>query len=85
MLTIAIMKHTCEMETNLIVFLQNQYFKAYKQAKRRDDDISIVNAAFFLTLEGKKIKSLAISYGGMAPTTLLATKASLSLVGKWVL
>jgi xanthine dehydrogenase/oxidase len=34
----------------------NQYFLAYKQAKRRDDDIAIVNAAFNLTLVENKVK-----------------------------
>jgi xanthine dehydrogenase iron-sulfur cluster and FAD-binding subunit A len=43
-----------------------------------------VNAAFCLTLDGKTIKRLALSYGGMAATTVMATKTAASLVGKWV-
>ena len=35
---------------------ENQHFVAYKQAKRRDDDIAIVNAAFNVTLSGGKIE-----------------------------
>jgi len=34
---------------------ENQHFLAYKQAKRRDDDIAIVNAAFNLTLDQNKV------------------------------
>ena len=32
---------------------KNEYFVAYKQARRREDDIAIVNGAFFYTLSGK--------------------------------
>lgn len=34
---------------------KNEYFKAYKQSKRRDDDISIVNAAFWITIANNNI------------------------------
>ncbi|XP_039283580.1 xanthine dehydrogenase [Nilaparvata lugens] len=61
---------------------ENQYFKAYKQAKRREDDIAIVNAAFNLTMDGDKVKSLVISFGGMAPTTVIATKTGQWAAGK---
>ena len=37
---------------------QNQYFMAYKQSKRRDDDIAIVNAAFNLTISNNKVEKL---------------------------
>nr|QEO19118.1 rosy [Limnogonus franciscanus] len=60
----------------------NQYFKAYKQAKRRDDDIAIVNAAFNLKLNGLKIEKLTMSYGGMAPTTIMAHKTGDQLLGR---
>ena len=30
---------------------ENEYFVAYKQSRRRDDDIAIVNAAFFIEFE----------------------------------
>jgi xanthine dehydrogenase/oxidase len=44
---------------------------SYKQAKRRDDDIAIVNAAFKVTLdENYVISKLNLSYGGLAPTTI---------------
>ncbi|XP_059473955.1 xanthine dehydrogenase [Neocloeon triangulifer] len=61
----------------------NQHFVAFKQAKRRDDDIAIVNAAFNLTLDqNKKVESLQVAFGGMAPTTILAAKTSAALQGR---
>ncbi|CAH1406870.1 unnamed protein product [Nezara viridula] len=75
-----------EDEILLAIFIpfteKNQYFKAYKQAKRRDDDIAIVNAAFNVTLNGNKITNINISYGGMAPTTILTKKTASLLIGK---
>nr|QEO19120.1 rosy [Oiovelia cunucunumana] len=62
--------------------INGQHFKAYKQAKRRDDDIAIVNAAFNLILNESKIEQLVISYGGMAPTTILAQKTADKLKGR---
>lgn len=63
---------------------KNQYFYAYKQAKRRDDDIAIVNGAFNVTFqEGTNIvEKASFSYGGMAPTTVLATKTAEYFIGK---
>ncbi|KAJ3128358.1 hypothetical protein HK098_004605 [Nowakowskiella sp. JEL0407] len=63
-----------------------EYVKAYKQAKRRDDDIAIVNScikvAFTQTEEGFVVKDATLAFGGMAPTTVVAKKSSASLVGK---
>uniref|UniRef100_A0A336MDC5 Xanthine dehydrogenase n=1 Tax=Culicoides sonorensis TaxID=179676 RepID=A0A336MDC5_CULSO len=63
---------------------KNQYFYAYKQAKRRDDDIAIVNGAFNVTFEDGTniVRKAAFSYGGMAPTTVLAMKTAEYFVGK---
>eukprot|EP00090_Calanus_glacialis_P022255 TRINITY_DN34353_c0_g1_i1.p1 TRINITY_DN34353_c0_g1~~TRINITY_DN34353_c0_g1_i1.p1 ORF type:complete len:1353 (-),score=369.93 TRINITY_DN34353_c0_g1_i1:172-4230(-) len=61
---------------------QNQYFIAYKQAKRRDDDIAIVNSAFNITVADNLIDDIKMAFGGMAPTTKLAVKSSKSLIGK---
>lgn len=62
----------------------NQHFIAYKQAKRRDDDIAIVNGAFNISFQpGTDIVEQAhLSFGGMAPTTVLAKKTGAALVGK---
>lgn len=62
---------------------ENSHVVAYKQAKRRDDDIAIVNAAFYITFDAnRKVKSATMAFGGMGPTTLLATKTSKLLEGK---
>ena len=65
---------------------EDQYFIAYKQARRRDDDIAIVNMALNVFFEpGTDIVHKAfLAFGGMAPTTVLARKTSETMVGrKW--
>lgn len=59
--------------------------KAYKQAKRKDDDIAIVTAAFKVRLDDHgKVENISMAYGGMAPMTVLARKTQEALVGqKW--
>ena len=52
----------------------NEYFQAYKQAKRRDDDIAIVNTAFRMVMKGTLVKDTTFCYGGLAPTSKLAIK-----------
>lgn len=61
----------------------NQYFYAYKQARRRDDDIAIVNSAINVTFEDNSliIKNINLAFGGMAPTTVSAEKTKQSLIG----
>lgn len=64
--------------------LQEQYFYAYKQAKRRDDDIAIVNMASNVEFNPgtNTIKDISLAFGGMAPTTVLAMKTKNKLIGK---
>ena len=55
----------------------NEYVRVYKQARRRDDDISIVNACFrieFDFIDKIRIKKVWAAYGGMAATTVWATQ-----------
>jgi xanthine dehydrogenase/oxidase len=62
---------------------KGEHFQAYKQSKRKDDDIAIVNAALRVSLSGSHdVESADLVYGGMAPTTISAKKASEYLVGK---
>ncbi|KAL6258955.1 hypothetical protein P5V15_008880 [Pogonomyrmex californicus] len=65
---------------------ENQYFIAYKQAKRRDDDIAIVNMAlnvYFIPTTGI-VQDVYIAFGGMAPTTILARQTCQKIIGrKW--
>ncbi|XP_076621123.1 xanthine dehydrogenase rosy isoform X1 [Colletes latitarsis] len=65
---------------------QNQYFIAYKQARRRDDDITIVNMALnvFFVPETNIVQKAYLAFGGMAPTTVLARKTCETIIGrKW--
>lgn len=63
---------------------ENQYFLAYKQAKRRDDDIAIVNIALDVKfIPGTdEVKALNMAFGGMAPTVAMASNTSALAVGK---
>ncbi|CAH1710177.1 unnamed protein product [Chironomus riparius] len=62
----------------------DQHFLAYKQAKRRDDDIAIVNAAINIKFEdsAKIIKEAKLAFGGMASTIVLATKTAEEMISK---
>lgn len=62
----------------------DQYFIAYKQAKRRDDDIAIVNMALNVTFKTGRdvVANLHVAFGGMAPTIVLAPKTSAQVNGK---
>ncbi|CAK9809030.1 Xanthine dehydrogenase [Anthophora quadrimaculata] len=65
---------------------KNQYFVAYKQARRRDDDIAIVNMALnvFFKPETNIVDKAYLAFGGMAPTTVLARKTCETIIGrKW--
>lgn len=65
------------------VTAENEYFIAYKQAKRKDDDIAIVNAALCVKLDTfHVVEGVNLVYGGMAPTTIAAKKAMAYLIGK---
>ena len=50
-----------------IPIFKKNIFKAYKVSKRIDDDISSVCGSFNLEIVNKKIKTIRIAYGGMAP------------------
>jgi xanthine dehydrogenase/oxidase len=57
--------------------------KAYKQAKRKDDDIAIVTSGFRVKLDGDGVvQDAAFAVGGMAPTTVMADKAQQGVMGK---
>ena len=62
-----------------------EYLRPFKQARRREDDISIVTSGMRIRLvpeDGKwMIKDAALAFGGMAPTTVLAPKTAAVLVG----
>ncbi|MBC3932558.1 xanthine dehydrogenase small subunit [Undibacterium curvum] len=57
-------------------------FRTYKLAKRYDQDISAVCAAFSTRLVDNKLQQVRIAYGGMAATPKRATQAELALEGQ---
>ncbi|XP_061745952.1 xanthine dehydrogenase/oxidase isoform X2 [Nerophis ophidion] len=63
---------------------KHQFVSAFKQSPRREDDISIVTAAMSVTFTAgtSVVEDLKLSYGGMAATTLLATKTAGQLLGR---
>ena len=62
---------------------KGEFLRAYKQAKRKDDDIAITNAALRVSLdESNMVENSSLVYGGMAPTTVSAKKAMSYLQGK---
>lgn len=77
----------CYVIACMFVAFQNEYLLGYKQARRRDDDIAIVNAGMRVVLEdcpdGRLIKECCLSFGGMAATTVVAEKTQQHLLGKY--
>lgn len=62
---------------------QGEYIRAYKQSKRKDDDIAIVNAALRVSLStSNDVTSANLVFGGLAPMTVSARNAESFLVGK---
>ncbi|KAH0543941.1 hypothetical protein FGG08_001842 [Glutinoglossum americanum] len=62
---------------------KGEFLRAYKQAKRKDDDIAIVNATLRVSLSNDHIvENTDLIYGGMAPTTVAAKTATAYLCGK---
>ena len=70
----------------MIPFTNNpgEHFVAFKQARRRDDDIAIVNGAFYFRVEPetKMILTSRMAYGGLAATTKMALQTSDFIQGK---
>ncbi|MFZ6749385.1 xanthine dehydrogenase small subunit [Undibacterium sp. Ren11W] len=60
----------------------NVHFRTYKLAKRYDQDISAVCAAYAITLAGDIVRDAHIAYGGMAATSKRAPQAEAALNGQ---
>ncbi|KAK1761224.1 molybdopterin binding aldehyde oxidase/xanthine dehydrogenase [Echria macrotheca] len=62
---------------------KNEFFRSYKQAKRKDDDIAIVTSSLKVRLDDDGIiQACNLVYGGMAPFTVAAKNANEFLKGK---
>ena len=55
---------------------ENEYFIAYKQARRREDDIAIVNGAFFYQIQNGIIERARMAFGGLSFVTKMAKNTS---------
>lgn len=56
--------------------------RAYKISKRFDCDISALCAGFAIELDGERVKSIRLAFGGMAATVKRAAGAEAALLGK---
>ncbi|CAG8493602.1 9022_t:CDS:10, partial [Racocetra fulgida] len=82
-------RQNCCKETELLkkIFIpftkQGQYIRAYKQAKRRDDDIAIVNAGLSVLLDDdNSVKEASFAFGGMSWVTVRAPESENFVLGK---
>ncbi|KOS21895.1 Xanthine dehydrogenase [Escovopsis weberi] len=62
---------------------KGEFYRAYKQAKRKDDDIAIVTAALRVKLDDDGVVTdCNLIYGGLAAMTVAAQTATEFLIGK---
>jgi hypothetical protein len=62
---------------------KNEFIEAYKQSKRREDDIAIVTACFSVRLNAKnEVEEARYALGGMAPKTVRCPKTEAFIKGK---
>lgn len=62
---------------------KREYVRTYKQSKRKDDDIAIVNACLRVAIDDEgKVSGANLVYGGMAPITIEALNAMEFLKGR---
>ncbi len=54
----------------------------YKQSRRREDDIAIVNSCFRVILKDDVIEDCNLVFGGMSFKTVTATKTETTLIRK---
>ncbi|XP_076442238.1 xanthine dehydrogenase/oxidase-like isoform X2 [Babylonia areolata] len=62
---------------------KNEFLHAYKQANRKDEDYAIVKAAMRVVLDERcTVQGLTLAFGGMATTTVTATRTTTHLLGR---
>ncbi|KAF4678202.1 Alternative oxidase, mitochondrial precursor [Perkinsus chesapeaki] len=71
-----------EVLVSVTVPLRYDSFRVFKHSRRRQDDLSIVNAAIavYMTEDGR-VTDARVALGGMAPTTIRAFRTEKALVG----
>lgn len=67
---------------------QNEFIYSYKQSRRREDDIAIVNAGLRVILQPGNphwtVQECSLAYGGMSYVTVMAKKTQTALLRKYV-
>uniref|UniRef100_A0A2C9JJ99 Xanthine dehydrogenase n=1 Tax=Biomphalaria glabrata TaxID=6526 RepID=A0A2C9JJ99_BIOGL len=84
-------RKTCLKNTDVIIYItlpftkQTEYIVGYKQAYRKEEDSSIVNAGMWVQLtEETQVADIRLVFGGMADKLVLAKKTMAALIGrKW--
>lgn len=84
-------RQTCIQPNEILVSIlipftgENERVAAYKQARRRDDDIAIVNSCFAVSLhDDGTVDQCRLAFGGMSYITILASETQRKLMGhKW--
>ena len=62
---------------------ERQFVRAYKQSKRRDDDIAIVNAGLMVHLDDENtVKDVGFGFGGMRNVSVRTPLSEEWLIGK---
>ncbi|XP_060840095.1 xanthine dehydrogenase isoform X2 [Rhopalosiphum padi] len=63
---------------------KNTFFKSIKQSRRKEDDIALVNAAFYVEISNNIVKDAELVFGGMSATAVIAQKTkSLIINSEW--
>jgi xanthine dehydrogenase/oxidase len=82
-------RKTCMLPSELLlnIFIpftdERTFVKGYKQSRRRDDDIAIVNAGISMTVDPEgNVADCCISFGGMSFKTITAPKTAAAFIGK---
>ncbi|RDD44883.1 Xanthine dehydrogenase/oxidase [Trichoplax sp. H2] len=87
-------RKTCIKEDEIVISIlipytiENEYFYGFKQARRRTDDLAIVNAGMRIIISKSEresdftIKDCLLCFGGMAAVTVIAKQASNFLIGR---
>ena len=81
-------QNTCtstEIITQIFIPLneKGQFVRAYKQSKRRDDDIAIVNAGLMIQLDDENyVKDVGFGFGGMRSLSVRTPLSEEWLIGK---
>lgn len=70
---------------NTVFVIQGDHVLSFKQSRRREDDIAIVNSCMFVHLsndEHKTVEHIRMAFGGMSYKTITALATESKLTGR---